>query len=179
MYKRQVTIRETTCNTGAATELPIEPLNDIVGADASPVFAGEIAAGESLLNTILYLFGCLLQFHRTKFFYDGFDFLPGSFLALLGVDCLSILATSFTLERGVTENTLREKCTVHRWYLASGNTSPTASSIRRHLSPITSFPPSKPRPLRKLFNLITVVAVSYTHLDVYKRQPSNDIRYQN
>ena len=42
---------------------------------------------------------------------------------------LSILATSFTLERGVTENTLRQKSTVHRWYLASGNTSSTASSI--------------------------------------------------
>ena len=59
-HESKVTIRETTCNTGAATELPIEPLNDIVGADASPVFAGEIAAGESLLNTcLLYTSRCV------------------------------------------------------------------------------------------------------------------------
>ena len=31
-------------------------------------------------------------------------------------------------------------------YLASGNTSPTASSIPMHLSPTMSFTPSKPRP---------------------------------
>ena len=105
-HESKVTVRETTCRAGAAADLPVQPLNDIVGADASSVFAGEIAAGESLLNAILHLFDCLLQFHRTKFFYDGFGFLPGSFFVLLGVNCLSILVTSFTLERGVTENTL-------------------------------------------------------------------------
>ena len=48
---------------------------------------------------------------------------------------LSILTTSFTLKRGLTENTLRKKWMIHRWYLASGNTSPMVSSASRHLSP--------------------------------------------
>ena len=76
-HQGRVTIREATYHTGAAADLPVQPLNDIVGADASPVFTGEIAVGQSLLNAIFYLL------------------------------CLSILATIFTLERGVTENTLR------------------------------------------------------------------------
>ena len=86
-----VTIRETTHHTGAAADLPVEPLNDIVGADASPVFAGKIAVGKSLLNAILYLPGSLLQFHCPQLFHDNFGLLAGSFLALLGVDRLEHL----------------------------------------------------------------------------------------
>lgn len=107
-HQSRVTVRETTHHTGAAADLPVQPLNDIVGTDARPVFAGKIAVGKSLLNAILYLPGSLLQFHGTQFLHHSLSLLPGSFLALLGVDgALSILATSFTLERGVTENTLR------------------------------------------------------------------------
>ena len=74
-HQSRVTVRETTHHTGAAADLPVPPLNDIVG---------------------------------TEFLHHSLSLLPGSFLALLGVDgALSILATSFTLERGVTENTLR------------------------------------------------------------------------
>ena len=40
----------------------------------------------------------------------------------------------------------KHRCTVQRWYLASGNTSPTASSIPMHLSPTMSFTPFRPRP---------------------------------
>ena len=39
-----------------------------------------------------------------------------------------------------------QRCTVQRWYLASGNTSPTASSMPMHLSPTMSFTPFRPRP---------------------------------
>ena len=42
-------------HTGAAADLPVQPLNHIVGADASPVFAGEIAVSQRLLNTITAL----------------------------------------------------------------------------------------------------------------------------
>ena len=49
--------------------------------------------------------------------------------------------------------------TIHRWYLASGNTSPTASSIPRHLSPTMSFTPSRPR-LRSHWKKFTQLALS-------------------
>ena len=44
-------------------------------------------------------------------------------------------------------------------YLASGNTSPTASSIPRHLSPTMSFTPSRPRP-RSYWKKLTQLALS-------------------
>ena len=36
-----VSIWETPHHPGAAADLPVEPFNDIVGTDASPVLAGE------------------------------------------------------------------------------------------------------------------------------------------
>ena len=91
----------------AASDLPVQPFNDIVGADTGPVLTGKIAVGQSLINAVLHLLSGLLQFHGTEFFYHGFGLFTGCFLALLAWIALSILATSFTLERGVTENTLR------------------------------------------------------------------------
>ena len=33
-----------------AADFPVEPLNDVIGTDADPVFTGEIAAGKRLLK---------------------------------------------------------------------------------------------------------------------------------
>ena len=38
-----VAVRETAHYTSAAADLPVEPLNDVIGTDASPVFTGKIA----------------------------------------------------------------------------------------------------------------------------------------
>ena len=81
---------------------------------------------QCLLNTILYLLSGLLQFHGAQFLYHSLSLFSGSSFALLSMDRLEHLprkgdamalssraaktypiATSFTLERGVTENTLR------------------------------------------------------------------------
>ena len=35
-HKGRVAVRETAHHTGAAADLPVQPLSDIVGADASP-----------------------------------------------------------------------------------------------------------------------------------------------
>lgn len=110
-----VSVRETAHHTGAAADFPVKPFNDIIGADARPVFAGKIAVGKRLFDAIFYLLGGFFQFHGTKFLYNCFRLLPGGFFALLSMDRQSLrsksfehlLATSFTLERGVTENTLR------------------------------------------------------------------------
>ena len=50
---------------------------------------------------------------------------------------------------------------IQRWYLASGNTSPTASSIPRHLSPTMSFTPSRPRPFSHLKKLTQLALSSF------------------
>ena len=38
-HESRVTVRETANHTGAAADLPVQTFNDIVGADASPVFS--------------------------------------------------------------------------------------------------------------------------------------------
>ena len=90
-HEGRVTVRETAHHPGAAVDLPGEPLNDIVGADASPVFAGKIAVGKSLLNAILHFFSGLSQLHGAQFIHHSLSLFPGSFLALLGVDRLEHL----------------------------------------------------------------------------------------
>ena len=125
-HQSRVAIREASNHAGAAADLPVQPLNHIIGADASPVLAGKIAVGQRFLNAIFHLLGGLFQLHGAQLLHYGFGLLAGGFLALLGVDGLEHLprkgdamalsgraakthpiATSFTLERGVTENTLR------------------------------------------------------------------------
>ena len=54
-----VAVWETAHHTGTAAELPVEPFYGIIGTDTRLVFAGEIAVGKCLLNTIFYLLGGL------------------------------------------------------------------------------------------------------------------------
>ena len=56
-----VAVRKTPHHPSAAADLPVEPLNDVIGTDASPVFAGKIAVGKRLLNAIFHLLSGLLQ----------------------------------------------------------------------------------------------------------------------
>ena len=105
--RRRRPVRETAHYTSAAADLPVQPLNDIIGADASPVFTGKITVSQRFLNTVLHLFDSLFQLHFFQLGHHSFRFFTGGLLAFLGMDRLSILATNFTLERGTTENTLR------------------------------------------------------------------------
>ena len=41
-HEGRVAIRETAHHAGAAADLPVQPLNDIVGADTGPVLAEKI-----------------------------------------------------------------------------------------------------------------------------------------
>ncbi len=90
-HESRVAVRETAYYTGAASDLPVQPFNDIVGADTGPVLTGKIAVGQSLINAVLHLLSGLLQFHGTEFFYHGFGLFTGCFLALLGMDRLEHL----------------------------------------------------------------------------------------
>ena len=96
-HQSRVAIRKTAHHTSAATDLPVQPFNDIVGADTSPVLAGKIAVSQRFLYAILHLFGGLLQLHRAQLLHYGFGFLPGSFLTFLGVDRLEHFGYQFYL----------------------------------------------------------------------------------
>ena len=57
-HESGITVRETADHTGAAADLPVQPFNDIVGADTGLVFAGKIAVGQCFFNAVLHLLGC-------------------------------------------------------------------------------------------------------------------------
>lgn len=48
-----------------ASYLTVNPFNDIVCADLQPMLRRKIHVGQGFFNTILYLFGCLIQPHGT------------------------------------------------------------------------------------------------------------------
>ena len=52
-------------------------LNDIIGTDAGPVFAGKIAVSQRFLNAVLHLLGGLFQLHGAQLLHHGFGLSPG------------------------------------------------------------------------------------------------------
>ena len=62
-HQSRVLVRECPHHAGPAADLAVQPLDNVVGADARPVFAGKIAVGQRLLNAVLDLLCRLLQLH--------------------------------------------------------------------------------------------------------------------
>ena len=65
-HQSGVAIGECPHHTGAPTDLTVQPLDHIVGADTRPMLAGKIAVGQRLLNAALDLLGSLIQFHDAQ-----------------------------------------------------------------------------------------------------------------
>ncbi len=63
-HEGRVPVRETAHYTSAAAYLPVQPLNDVVGANTSPVFAGKIAVGQRFLNTVLNFLAASFSFMK-------------------------------------------------------------------------------------------------------------------
>ena len=96
-HEGRIAVREAANHTGAAADFPVQSLNYIIGPDASPVLAGEIAVSQRFFNAVLHLPGGLFQLHGAQLLHHGFGFLPGSFLALLGMDRLEHFGYQFHL----------------------------------------------------------------------------------
>ena len=47
-----IAVRECPHHAGAPADLPVQPLDHVVGTDARPVLAGKIAVGQRLLNAM-------------------------------------------------------------------------------------------------------------------------------
>ena len=86
-----VPIRERSHHTCPAADLTIQPLDYIVGADARPMLAWEVAVGQRLLDTVLDLLGSPLQLHRSQLGNNSFRFFTRGFLVLLCMDRLEHL----------------------------------------------------------------------------------------
>ena len=106
-HEGRIAVRETANHTGAAANLPVQPFNDVVGADTSPMFAGKIAVGQRFFNAVLDLLGGLLQLHGAQLGDHGLRLLAGRLLLSWAWIALSIFATILTLDLGTTEKTLR------------------------------------------------------------------------
>ena len=119
-----VSVRERPHHTGAPTDLTVQPLDHVVGADAGPVFAGKITVGQRLLNAILDFLGGLLQLHGAQLGDHGLCLLAGGFFALLRVDRLEHLRHDFDL--GFGHNGENIAVEMHRAALVFG--------VREHLA---------------------------------------------
>ena len=119
-----VAVRERPHHAGSAADLPVQPLDHVVGADARPVLAGKIAVSQRFLNAVLDLLGSFLQFHGAQLGDHGFRLLTGRFFALLGVDRLEHFCHNFDL--GFGHNRENVAVEMHRAALVFG--------VREHLA---------------------------------------------
>ena len=95
-----VAVRERPHHPRPAADLPIQPLDHIVGADARPVLAGKVAVGQRFLDAVLDLLGSLLQLHCPQLGNNSFCLLARGFLALLRVDRLEHFGYNFDFGSG-------------------------------------------------------------------------------
>ena len=95
-----VAIGECPHHPRPSTDLTVQPLDHVVGADARPMFTGKVAVGQSFLNAILDLLGSLLQLHGAQLRNHGLCLLAGCLFALLGVDRLEHFCHNFDLRFG-------------------------------------------------------------------------------
>ena len=91
-HQSRVAVRKTAYYPSSAADLPVQPLETIVGADAGPVFTVEIAVGQRFLYAVSYqLIGGFLQLHFLQLVHHSFGPFAGGLLALLSVDRLEYL----------------------------------------------------------------------------------------
>ena len=79
----------------------------LISTNTGPMLAGEIAAAQSLRNAVLYFLAASFNFIARSSSTTALAFSRAAFLFSWAWIALNLLATSFTLERGVMENTLR------------------------------------------------------------------------
>ena len=119
-----VAVRECPYHPRPSADLPVQPLNHVVGADARPMLAGKVTVGQCLLNAVLDLFGGLLQLHGAQLGNNGLRLLTGRLFALLGVDRLEHFCHNFDL--GFGHNRENVAVEMHRAALVFG--------VREHLA---------------------------------------------
>ena len=123
-HQGRVSVRERLHHARPAADLPVQPLDHVVGTDARPMLAGKVTVGQRLLDAILDLLGGLLQLHGAQLGDHGFRFLAGRLFALLRVDRLEHFRHNFDL--GFRHNRENVAVKMHRAALVFG--------VRKHLA---------------------------------------------
>ena len=113
-----VAVRERPHHPRPPADLPVQPLDHVVGTDTRPVLAGKIAVGQRLLDAVLDFLGDLLQLHGAQLGNDGLYLLAGCLFALLGVDRLEHFSYNFDL--GLGHNRENVAVEMHRAALIFG-----------------------------------------------------------
>ena len=86
-HEGRVSVWKGANDTGASADFPVKPFNDIVGADACPVFKRKVGIGKGFFPAGFHFFCCLVQLHLSEGLYNSFGFLTGCCFVLLGMDC--------------------------------------------------------------------------------------------
>lgn len=92
----------------------IHPFNQIVRSDLIPMLGRVVHVGQRFINPGFYLFGGGCELHLLKLLRHSLCFYVGCILVFLAVDGLEYPVYYRYFPCGMTENTLREKCTVQR-----------------------------------------------------------------
>ena len=102
-----ISVRECPYHPRPSADLPVQPLDHVVGTDARPMLAGKVTVGQCLLNAVLDLLGASFSFMERSSTTTAFAFSRDAFLLSWAWIALSIFATILTLDLGTTEKTLR------------------------------------------------------------------------
>ena len=80
-YQGGISVRERPHHAGSAADFTVQPLDHVVGTDASSMLVGKIAVDQRFLNAVLDLLGSLLQFHGAQSGNDRFSLIAGRLFA--------------------------------------------------------------------------------------------------
>lgn len=155
-HECRIAVRKTAHHAGAPADLTIQPFNDVVGADASPMFRRKICIDQGLFHAVPNLLCRLFQLHGAQFRHHCARLFSGSFLALLRVDRLEHLDTSSTLRCGATEKMLRWKPYHAMPVLDLRGPSHSASEMLGHLSSDGEFDVTRSNKVCKLCFWVTL-----------------------
>lgn len=115
-HQGTLTIRKSTDCPDSSFDLTVHPLNQIGRSDLIPMLGRVVHVGQRFINPGFYLFCGSSELHFPKLLHHSLCFYTSSILVFLGVDSLEHLVYHRIFPHGMTENTLREKCTVQRCF---------------------------------------------------------------
>ena len=117
-HQRRISVREGSKHPRPAPDLPVHPLDHIVGSDLHPMLGGEVTVSQRFLDAIRYFLRSLRQFHGLQLGNNCGSLLSGRLLALLGMDRLEHLCHIFDF--GFGHNTEHISIKMHHTALVLG-----------------------------------------------------------
>ena len=142
-HERAPAVGGAARHAGATPDLAVEPFDHVVGAGPPAVLGGELGQqiGRGLPDALPQAVGGGLQLPGLHLGCDRLGLGQGRLAQFHGEYGLEGRGRPFAV---AGRRTLRMKCTMHRWYLASGSIEFTVETSPAHRSPTTSPAPFRP-----------------------------------